>query len=106
MSRLLSSLRSAPARPSTSFGRVRVRSAARRLNSTNSTQQKAQEAAQKTQEAAQKAQEKAQEALVAAQKGLAKAVEMAKKASGGVGERAGSMLGCAFFFFFSVRIRD
>ncbi|EJD06755.1 uncharacterized protein FOMMEDRAFT_117677 [Fomitiporia mediterranea MF3/22] len=72
MSRLLATLRSARvAQPSKTLGR--------RLNSTSSTQQKAQE--------------KAQEALVAAQKGLAKAVEAAKKASGGVGERAGSMLG-------------
>ncbi|KAL5526663.1 hypothetical protein ACEPAF_8388 [Sanghuangporus sanghuang] len=82
-SRLLTaSLRSArsmrSSRPPTSLGR--------RLNSTSSPQQKAQEAAQK-------AQEKAQEALVAAQKGLTKAVEAAKKASGGLGERAGGLLG-------------
>ncbi|KAH8118152.1 mitochondrial ATP synthase g subunit-domain-containing protein [Phellopilus nigrolimitatus] len=80
----LSSLRAS--RPSSSSAFARSMKAPRRFNSSNSTQQKAQETAQK-------AQEKAQEAFVTAQKGFAKAVEMAKKASGGVGERVGNMLG-------------
>ncbi|KAI5122514.1 hypothetical protein M0805_005242 [Coniferiporia weirii] len=80
----LTSLRSS--RPSSSSVFARAARPPRRFNSTNSTQQKAQEGAQK-------AQEKAQEVLAVAQKGLAKALEAAKKASGGVGERVGNLFG-------------
>lgn len=43
-----------------------------------------------------KAQEKAKEAFAAAQKGFAKAAEAAKKVTGGLGERAGTLLGCMY----------
>ena len=51
-----------------------------RFASTNSTQEKAQE--------------KAKDALAAAQKGFEKAAEAAKKATGGLGERVGTLMGC------------
>ena len=75
-----------PSSSTSAFGRNAAR-VQRRLNST--------QPAQKAQESAQKAQEKAQEALAAAQKNFSKAVDAAKKVGGGVGERAGNLLGCA-----------
>lgn len=83
------------ARPSSSapnFSSTLRQNAARAQRRFNSTQP------QKTQDGLAKAQEKAQESLAAAEKGLKQAVDVAKRIGGGVGERAGSMLGCEFCF--------
>lgn len=56
-----------------------LRAARPRFASTNATQEKAQE--------------KAKEVFASAQKGFARAAEAAKKATGGLGERAGALLG-------------